>query len=195
MLVRHAEPTETARGRCYGRLDVELSAAGSAQGRRLGARLAGEPVAAVVSSPRRRAVDTAGAIAAPHGLAVDVLDDLRELNFGELEGRTYEEIAESRPELYAQWMEAPTTVRFPGGESYHDLHARVLHAVAGLRESFDGRVVVAVTHGGVVRAVLADALGMPAARIFRIALDTASLTRVEWIEGVPIVRSVNLAAG
>lgn len=189
--MRHAEPAEDARGRCYGRLDVELSTLGRRQSERLAERLAAEPVATVVSSPRRRAVDTAHAIAAPHGLAVEILDELRELDFGELEGRTYEEIAASRPELYAQWMEAPTAVQFPGGEAYGDLHDRVAGAVGALRDAYGGRLVVAVTHGGAVRAVLADALGMPAERIFRLVVDTASLTRVDWIEETPIVRFVN----
>jgi alpha-ribazole phosphatase len=193
VLVRHAEPTEDVRGRCYGRLDVELSESGREQCRRLATHLSSEPVAAVVCSPRLRACDTAGAIAEPHGLPVTVLDPLRELDFGELEGRTYDEIAASRPELFARWMTEPTIVRFPGGEGYADLHARAADAVARLRATYDGRIVVAVTHGGVVRAVLAEALGMPHDRIFRLAVDTASITRVLWREGVAIVRCVNLS--
>lgn len=90
-------------------------------------------------------------------------------------------------------MTEPTTLRFPGGEGYADLHARVADAVAQLRATYDGRMVVAVAHGGVVRAVLAEALGMPHDRIFRLAVDTASITRVEWCEGVAVVRSVNLS--
>ena len=192
VLVRHAEPADDARGRCYGRLDVGLSDSGWDQCMRLAAHLAGEPLAAVVCSPLLRARDTAGAIAKPHGLSVVVLDQLRELDFGELEGRTYSEIASSRPELYEQWMTAPTTVRFPGGERYADLRARVVDAVEGLRATYAGRRVVVVTHGGVVRAVLAEALGIPHDRIFRLAVDTASITRVEWCDGVAVVRNVNL---
>ena len=193
VLVRHAEPTEDARGRCYGRLDVKLSESGCEQCRRLAAHLSDEPVAAIMCSPRLRARDTADAIAEPHGLPVTVLDQLRELDFGEFEGRTYDEIATSRPELYERWMTEPTTLRFPGGEGYADLRARVIDAVAQLRATHDGRMVVAVTHGGVVRAVVAEALGMSQGRIFRLAVDTASITRVEWCEGVPVVRSVNLS--
>lgn len=192
VLVRHAEPTEDVHGRCYGRLDVPLSGRGRAQGRRLAAALSGEPVTAIVSSPRLRARKTAQAIAEPHGLAVAVVEELRELDFGELEGRTYEEIAASRPELFERWMRAPTSVRFPGGESYEDLHARAIDAISLLRASYHSLLVVAVTHAGVVRAVLADALGMPADRVFRLAVDTASITRVEWQQDLPIVRSVNL---
>jgi broad specificity phosphatase PhoE len=158
-----------------------------------GSRLpSSEPLAAIVSSPRLRARDTAHAIAEPHTLPVTVLDRLRELEFGELEGRTYDEISVSRPELHEQCMTEPTAVRFPGGEGYPDLHARVVDAVAQLRATYGRQTVVVVTHGGVVRTVLAEALGIPHDRIFRFAVDTASITRVvEWCEGVAVVRGVN----
>lgn len=191
VLVRHAETEESARGRCYGSLDVGLSGSGRDQCASLAGALVIEQVAAVVASPRIRARETATAIAAPHGVDVRLDHDLRELDFGELEGRTYDEIAASRPELYAQWMSEPTRVRFPGGESYADLAARSLAAVARLRAELDGRTVVAVTHGGVVRAVVSDVLGIPAERIFRIAVDPASMTVVEWLSDTPVLRLLN----
>jgi alpha-ribazole phosphatase len=192
VLVRHAQCVADAAGRCYGRLDIELSDYGRAQSRQLAERLSSEPVAAVVSSPLLRAFDTARAIAEPHGLAVSLLDELRELDFGELEGMRFEDIARSHPALYAQWMQAPTAVRFPGGESFDDLRRRVADAVSRLLQAYGGRLVVAVTHGGVIRAVLADALGVPSDRIFRLAVDTASRTRIEWVEGEPMVRGLNV---
>jgi broad specificity phosphatase PhoE len=193
VLVRHADVDDSARGRCYGTLDVGLSPAGRSQAAALARMLASELVAAVVSSPRVRAVETATAIAEPHALDVGVVADLRELDFGELEGRTYDEIAASEPELYAAWMTTPTEVRFPAGESYADLRARSLAAVAALRSAHDRETVVAVTHGGVVRAILSDALGTPDELIFRLAVEPGSVSTVEWIEGEPLVRCVNLA--
>lgn len=192
VLVRHGEPEEGARGRCYGTLDVGLSEAGRGQCRTLAEALRGERVSHVVSSPRRRALETARAIAAPHGLDVVPLDGLRELDFGALEGRSYDEIALEMPELYARWMQSPTTVRFPGGEGYADLSARVSDAVSDLRRTHDREVVVAVTHGGVVRAVLAEVLELPAERIFRLGVDPASITRIAWTRDVPVVRCVNV---
>jgi broad specificity phosphatase PhoE len=194
VLVRHAETDESARGRCYGSLDVRLSAAGREQCVRLGQALAGERIATVVSSPRMRAVETARAIAEPHHLVVAVEPALRELDFGELEGRTYDEIAASRPELYARWMTCPTQVRFPGGESYADLRGRALPAIDALRHGLGGGTGVVVTHGGIVRAVLADVLGIPDERIFRVTVDPASLTVVEWVDSVPVARVVNRSA-
>jgi alpha-ribazole phosphatase/probable phosphoglycerate mutase len=190
-LVRHAETTEDARRRCYGRLDVGLSARGRTQCESLAEWFRHEPVGGVVASPAIRARETAAAIAAPHGLTVEVADSLRELDFGELEGRRYDEIAQSDPELYERWMSAPTTVRFPGGESYADLEARAADAIATLVRHPSGRSVVVVTHGGVIRAVLRSVLGFPAEHLFRIAVDPASVTTVEWVEGEPIIRGLN----
>lgn len=194
VLVRHAEAEESARGRCYGSLDVGLSARGRSQCATLADGLASEHVASVVSSPRIRALETARAIAEPHGLGVRVDPALQELDFGELEGRTYDEIAVSMPEPYAEWMTNPTRVRFPGGECYADLERRALRAVEGLRREPADGTVVAVTHGGVVRAVLADALGIPDDRIFRLAVDPASLSILDWVDDVPIVVALNVRA-
>ena len=191
MLIRHASPAEKVRGRCYGTLDVGLSDAGRRECDALVTALAGERLAAIVSSPATRAVATASPLAAAHGLGVEVLDGLRELDFGALEGRTYDEIAFSMPELYEQWMTAPTSVRFPGGEGYDDLRRRVQATVEACRSAYDGRLVAAVTHGGVVRALVAGVLEIPPERIFRLAVNHASVTVVEWVGGEPTVRELN----
>ena len=184
ILVRHAEPVEDARGRCYGSLDVGLSPAGlrDAEG------LASLVCDVVYSSPRIRAIDTARAIATD----VQIDDDLRELDFGELEGRTYDEIAASEPELYRAWMERPTTVTFPAGESFAILKKRALAALDRIRAAHDCAVVV--THGGVIRAALAEWLSMPDEAIFRLDQRYCGITIVDWLDGTPIVRVVNTSA-
>lgn len=192
ILVRHAEVSDAARGRCYGHFDFPLSEVGRAQCEALAGRLSTENVAVVLSSPSMRARETAEAIAQPHGLAVSVLDELSEVDFGAFEGLTYDEIAAAWPDVYAEWMAEPAVVRFPGGETLADLTRRVAGAVERLRADHDEHLVVAVTHGGVVRAVLAEALGLPDDRAFRIAIEPASMTRVEWQDGTTIVRGVNV---
>jgi len=191
LLVRHAEVVGDARGRCYGRLDVPLSEEGHRHARALAERLSGEDIAAFVSSPSMRALDTATPIAASRGVPVTKLDELCELDFGEVEGLTFEEIATTWPELYSAWMTAPAAVAFPGGEAYADLSERVLEAVSRLRAVHQGRRVVAVTHAGVVRTVLAEVLEVPVAALFRVDIDPASVTRVEWRTSGPVVRGVN----
>jgi broad specificity phosphatase PhoE len=191
VLIRHAEPVPDVLGRCYGSLDVDLSSAGRAHAQQLGSALAHLPLAAVYTSPRIRTVRTAGAVAAPHGLEPTVEDDLRELDFGDFEGRTYDAIAASHPDVYRCWMEAPTEVEFPGGESYALLRERVLGAVERIRARHPQGTAAVVSHGGPLRVLLGEALQMPAAAIFRLAQGYGGVSTIEWIEGVPLVRLVN----
>jgi alpha-ribazole phosphatase len=192
ILLRHAEPADDARGRCYGRLDVGLSAAGFEHARRLPASLSPLDYDAVYTSPRVRARQTAEPLASARGLSPVIDDELRELDFGELEGRRYEEIEASEPELYRAWMETPTRVRFPGGESYADLRVRGLRGLERIRARHDAALVV--THGGIIRAALADWLGMPDEAIFRLDQSYCGTSVVEWLDGVPIVRLLNYTA-
>ena len=177
--MRHCEPAEDMRGRCYGSLDVGLSDAGRAHARELVARVDGS---VVWTSPRLRARETAAALS--NDAHVD--DDLRELDFGDFEGRAYDEIATSEPEIYRAWMETPTRVRFPGGESWDDLKTRTLRSFARIETD-----VVAVTHGGVIRAALSAWLGIPDEAIFRVDVPYGGVTVVDFIGGTPIVRMVN----
>jgi alpha-ribazole phosphatase len=185
VLVRHAEPAEDARGLCYGRLDVGLSDRGRVQAAELAAALAGVEIDAVYSSPRTRAVETAAAL----GVDVRVDERLREIDFGELEGRSYEDIERTDPALFRAWMDAPTTVQFPGGECYDDLRMRATEALEEIRRRHDVAAVVA--HGGVVRSVLQSWLELPAHAIFRLDQSYCGVSIVDWIDDVPIVRLLN----
>jgi broad specificity phosphatase PhoE len=191
VLVRHAETNAAMRGHCYGRLDVGLSPEGRRQARELGAALGDARLAAVYSSPLVRALDTAAAIAAPHGLEPVADDGLREIDFGEVEGLLYEEIEAERPELFRQWTETPGSVRFPGGEALADLRARVLPTVAEIRERHAGEVVALVAHGGVIRVVLAEALDLPDGALFRLGQAPGGLSVVDWVDEAPVVAVVN----
>lgn len=191
VLVRHAETEESARGRCYGRLDVPLSPRGLRQAEALGAALAELPLAAVYASPLARALDTARPIAAAQELDPVVLDALRELDFGEVEGLRYDEIEAQRPELFRAWMDDPAGVPFPGGESLGDLRARVLPAAAEIRARHVREAVAVVAHGGVIRIVLAEALGLADGALFRLDQAEGGVSVVDWLDGVPLVRTAN----
>ena len=187
LLIRHAEPDEDARGRCYGRLDVGLSPTGLASAERLAESLRPVQLDAVYVSPRLRAVQTANAL----GASRNVDDRLRELDFGQFEGRTYDEIEREQPEFFRSWMETPTLVRFPGGESYAELRERVAAAVDEIVAANDGRTVALVSHGGVIRAALAVALGLPDDRAFALDVGYARVSVVDWFGGTQVVRLVN----
>ena len=188
-LLRHGEPEAAAVGRCYGRLDVGLSEHGRDQLRRVAERLCRVPFAAVYASPRRRALESATLLART---PVTVESRLAEIDFGDLEGLTYDEAAARHPEVYRRWMEAPTEVEFPGGESFRAMRRRVQAALAEIEARHPAQNVAVVSHGGVNRIALADALGVPDAHLFRLGQDYAAVNIVERAAGVPIVRALNL---
>jgi broad specificity phosphatase PhoE len=153
--------------------------------------LATEPIAAIYSSPQRRAMESADLIAQPHATSCDIVRDLREINFGDLEGLTYDEIATRYPDVYRQWMDQPTEVQFPNGESFPEMCIRVRSAFAGIRQQNKGRTFAIVTHGGVIRIVIAQALEMPAQCAFRLAQDYAAMNLLAWMDDYPSLQLLN----
>jgi alpha-ribazole phosphatase len=191
LLLRHGEPEADSRGRCYGRLDVGLSDHGRDQAVRAARFLADAPIAAIYSSPRRRAAETARPLADARGLALVVREDLREIEFGRLEGMTFDEVRAHDPELYETWMTRPTTVTFPGGEGFGDLQRRVLALAGELRRTHAGTTIAVVAHGGVMRALLADALRLAREDVFRLDQSHGAVSVVDFLEDTAIVRLLN----
>jgi alpha-ribazole phosphatase/probable phosphoglycerate mutase len=191
VLVRHGEPDASVRGRCYGRLDPALSPRGHEQMRTVKRLLRGLPLSKVYSSPRRRALESARHLAPARSNTI-VDDRLREIDFGELEGLTYDEIAAGFPETYDTWMRHPTDVVFPGGESFRAMTGRVREALDELRRAHGGRPVVVVSHGGVNRIAIGHALGLEPARIFRLDQGHGCVNVIDFFGDEPLVRVINL---
>jgi broad specificity phosphatase PhoE len=190
ILIRHAEPHEDMRGRVYGRLDVELSADGQEHAIRLAGMLAGTAVAAVYTSPSLRAVATAAPLAGSLGLHTVAVDDLRELDFGDLEGLSPAEVADRYPAV-VRWTDSPSAVDFPGGESVAALRARSLRAAREIVDRHDSETVAVVSHAVVIRAIVADALAMHEDALFRIDQVYGGITVIDWFGDRPLVRVVN----
>lgn len=191
LMIRHVEPAAWARELCHGVFDVPLSDDGVLQAKRVGEHLRDARFDAVYSSPLKRALATASAISGPHGLEVVVRESLAEIDFGAFEGRTFDSIAASDPDLYAQWMREPAKVRFPGGESFEDLRRRVAGETTRIRREHEGGSVAVVTHGGVIRAVLAKVMGLDDGMIFRVGQSWGGMSLIEWVGEEPIVRFLN----
>jgi broad specificity phosphatase PhoE len=195
VLVRHGQPVEEVRGRCYGRLDVGLSSTGRLQAERAARFLAEAPLLRIYASPRRRALESAAPLAELKGMAVETDEAFREIDFGLFEGLTYEEAERRHPEVYAQWMAHPTRVRFPEGESYPEMRERVREAGRVLRTRHAGETFVLISHGGVNRTLLAEALGMPDANLFRLEQGYAAVNIIDFYGDEPIVKLVNVTFG
>lgn len=155
--VRHAEPERIAPGGGVP-ANPSLTEAGRAQARRLAEWLRHEPVDAVLSSPQRRAVETAEPVAAAHGLAVEVVDGLVEYDVQSDHYIPVEELRAAKDERWLAMLEGRWT-EF-GGEAPDVFAARVAAIVDDVVARFAGRTVVAVCHGGVVNVALAAVLGL-----------------------------------
>jgi broad specificity phosphatase PhoE len=165
LLVRHGATEWNRTKRAQGHADIDLNDAGRQQAIHTAAELAGHDVAAVYSSDLRRALDTASPIAAAHNLEVTTDRDFREIDQGEWEGLTTDEIKRRWPEL---WGPARHFTARPGGESPQQVRARALEGLRRVVESHPDDTVVVVTHGGTIRWLSAEALGFDDRRAARI---------------------------
>jgi len=186
LLVRHGDTGPQYRGRFVGRTDVPLSERGERQAATLASVVHGLGTTRCFCSPLMRAVRTAGLAC----LKAVVWDDLREVDFGRWEGRTFEEVQAADPELVARWAEWPADFAFPGGERIGDFLARVRQA-ADRMASDPAEVVVAVTHGGVIRAMACHLLGLDARQYVLFNVEPASVTRVDLFDGKGVLAGLN----
>ena len=159
LLARHGETDWNRENRFQGHADPPLNEVGRAQAAELTATLADEPLAAIYSSPLRRALETAETIAARHELAPVTLDALREVDVGSWQGLTRADVETRFPEQFGRWLE-----HGPGwedGETYEQMGERVLAALRELARRHPHERILVVTHGGPIRVALARAERIP----------------------------------
>jgi len=201
VLVRHARSTANVSGVLTGRLPgVHLDDTGREQAVRAAERLAAVPLAAVVTSPLERCRETAKALIAATAERPRVTTErgLVECDYGEWQGRKLSELA--RLKLWRSVQRHPAGVTFPGGESMADMSARAVAAVrrhdARVEDAAGSSAVwAAVTHGDLVKAILADALGLHLDQFQRIHVDPASISVVRYTPEAAFVLQTNTHAG
>lgn len=174
-LVRHGE-AEGSEGRAVGHLDLPLSDLGTRNVEALAASWQGPSSVRLFASDLRRAADSARILARRFGVEPVLDARLREVSFGEWEGRLWDEVYESDRRRYDAWSERWWDLAPPGGESFADLAARVL---AWFRDLGDGADVIVVAHGGSIRALLVELLAIPRERAFDLQLSPARVSAVE----------------
>lgn len=192
VLIRHGESTYNAEGRIQGQRDAPLSERGRAQAERVAQRLRGVPFDACYASDLARAADTARAIMQYHAETPFAMTPLlREICFGVFEGRTVPEIRDTYPDEYAEWDQDRHDYTPPGAESVADLHARAGRALAWVRGRGHEGTVLVVSHGGLLRSLIANALGLACEDRLRFHLDNTSLTIIEDEQWGPTLRLAN----
>jgi broad specificity phosphatase PhoE/ribonuclease HI len=190
-LLRHGQTEHTPERRFSGRNELPLSLTGRAEAEAAGERLRDLGVEVVVASPLRRTRETAEIVAGVLGLPVAFDRDLVELDFGDLEGLTFDEAAAKHP-LAARRFMSDVTVAAPGGESITGVSTRVSRARRRILSEHAGRTVLIVSHVTPIKLLLTAGLGVGDEVVHRVFLEAASLCTVTWSsDGRSSVRAVN----
>ncbi|MDT8909342.1 bifunctional RNase H/acid phosphatase [Amycolatopsis sp. PS_44_ISF1] len=199
LLLRHGQTEMSVDRRYSGRGDVPLTERGREQAAASAKRLAGRPgligedggAVPIIASPLTRTKQTAQAAADALGGRVETHPGLIETDFGDWEGLTFSEAAEHDPELHRRWLSDPSCAP-PGGESFDAVHARVRQARDELIEAHAGRTILLVSHVTPIKTLLRLGLDAGPSLLFRLHLDLASLSTVEFYpDGNASVRLVN----
>ena len=194
LLVRHGQTPTTGKllpGRAPG---LHLAEAGHAQAQAAADRITAlKQVDAIYSSPLERARETAAPIGKARGLKVQIDKGLLECDFGEWTGAELKKLMKL-PE-WKTVQNAPSTFRFPGGESFTEMQTRMVTTLDRLRAAHKGGVVVCVSHADTIKAAVAHAMGTHIDLFQRIVISTCSITAIAYSDGGPVVLTVNSTGG
>jgi probable phosphomutase (TIGR03848 family) len=197
LLVRHGLTSANTGGTLAGWTPgVHLAPKGEEQVRALSTRLAAIPFAAIVSSPLERCQETAAALIEGREKkpAIETDDRLGECHYGDWQGKQLKTLA--KDPLWKVVQAHPSAAKFPGGEALRDTQARAVAAVREHNERLGADAIwVAVSHGDVIKALLADALGLHLDEFQRIVVDPASVSVVTYTELRPFVVRMNDVGG
>ncbi len=181
VLVRHGETAWNRENRVQGTSDTPLSDNGIRQAERLASSMAGEEIDLIVTSPLRRAAETASIINRGLNAPLRTDEDLRELDQGIFEGMGYTELMRDHGDFLRRWAADPASVVMPGGESLSALEKRAWGAVQ--RTIASSECALIVSHNFTITVILCRALGVPLSGFRHIRLDNASRTILEARDG------------
>ena len=183
-LVRHGITKWNDERRYQGHRDLPLSETGRLQAEKVARRLQGVDIAAVYSSDLARAMDTARFVGKTHRLPIIPLEELREIDVGKWEGKSFEELRHKESELLEHWLSDIVNNPIPGGESYAQLRDRVIPKIMELARTHKGSSICIVSHSGPLKLMLCHVLGMAPCGRLRFELANASLSAITCADDV-----------
>jgi probable phosphoglycerate mutase len=194
LLVRHGQTPTTGKllpGRAPG---LHLADVGVEQAKKAAERISDlKTVDAIYASPLERARETAAPIAAARGMKAQIDKGLLECDFGDWTGAELKNLMK-----LPEWntvQRAPSTFRFPNGESFTEMQTRMVSAVDRLRAKHQGGTIVCVSHADPIKALVAHAMGTHIDLFQRIVISTCSITAIAYGMGAPVVLTVNSTGG
>jgi broad specificity phosphatase PhoE len=191
ILLRHGETDHNAKGMYCGSSDASLNKKGVGQARLLKKRLKGEHVDVIYTSDLRRALETCRRVFGGTKVKVIKKKGLREIDLGEWEGLTSEEIGRRHGRLYRKWIQDPSASKIPSGESLGQFRKRVLGALREILKREGGKTVAVVSHSGPCRVILLHALGAGMGSFWSISQDSCCVNIIEFHDRHNLVRVIN----
>ncbi|MDG4882740.1 histidine phosphatase family protein [Mesorhizobium sp. WSM4884] len=176
-LIRHAEHDDVGRSLPGRLLDVNLGRAGESQALQLAGRMAKEPLAGILSSPRKRTLETAKPIAVACSIEqISIRQELDEIDYGAWSGKTFEEL--NGDAAWRMWNDQRQNARTPNGETMQDTQQRVIGLMDALRQQNPNRCVALISHADVIKAAVCKVLGLQLGDCFRFDIEPASITTI-----------------
>lgn len=191
IFIRHGQTEWNVLGRYQGQTDVALSPLGVEQAQKLAANFPVDKIEAVYASDLKRAMTTAKCVADRFCLPVTPCKSLRELNFGDWEGLTYDEIVAKWPEALSNFFQHPDILKIPHGESFPELRARALACVEKIVAKHPEETVAVVAHGAILRTILTAALHMDLKYVWTIRQFNTAVNIVTYTESGTTVELIN----
>ena len=191
LLVRHGETEMNSSLRYWGKTDVGLGPQGLRQSEQLRDRLATEKIDYAYSSTMKRAMVTAQTIASLHRLSVIPCPELKEIDFGNLEGLNFEEVQARYPEISQMWINHDPKLTYPEGESLAQLEKRVADFRGRLAQHAVTDTILITAHSGVLRTLVCQLLDLDMKNRWNIRIDLASLSIVETYPNHAILSLLN----
>lgn len=191
ILIRHGQTEWNREERFRGWVDIDLDEIGMRQAEAAAERVAQWEVAAIYSSPLKRAMTTAEAIANRLGLPVALLEGINDMDFGRWQGLPIADVKEKYPELFDLWRYRPEQLKIPDGESLEDVRKRVVATIDDLAAKHENETVALVTHRVVCKVLLCHLLGLDNSHFWQIAQDATAINLFEMWDGRCTVRLIN----
>ncbi|SET32591.1 alpha-ribazole phosphatase [Natronincola peptidivorans] len=190
-LIRHGETEENRNSRFCGWKNVSLNQKGRLQAEKLGQLLKNTTIDIIYTSGLKRTKETAEYIKINHEVPIYATEDLKELNFGKVEGLTLQEIKIHYPEVFRGLEKDYIKLRFPEGESLEEMHGRVTNAVDRIIQNNLGNNIVLVAHSGVIRSIIAHLITGDIKHHWNFKIDHCSITVLEIHENFAVLTKLN----
>ena len=191
LITRHGQTVTNREGRFCGHFETQLTPLGVRQAQALGQRLGGVQVDAVYTSDLGRAVETAAIILQGRRITPSIDPDLRELHYGQWEGRKGGEVAKAYPEQYKLMRAEDPGWRPPGGETIGEVRQRTFAALRRVAKAHQHQTVLIVTHGTAINCMISEALGVAPSHTFRFHVANCGLSEITMRRATPILSLLN----